>query len=154
MYEGRSLGARSLRKVVQHLTVSLEASFQHLVMAVVAYLPTIVKIARKYYILKPCDCFKLHILYSWCLVCWSPQGEGPKIKDCISHKMSTIVALTLVKVCKYTRILIYFFILGLWWQLVSRINLDKSEWIVYLNKTSQMVCVILIFFETEVYFVK
>lgn len=42
--EGRGLGATIVRRIkVVHLAVSLEAFFQHLLVSVVVYMPTIVK---------------------------------------------------------------------------------------------------------------
>lgn len=115
---------------------------------------TIVKMAKKYYTWKPWDS-QLAYLFSWCLVCLILRGEGQKIRDQYRWQDGPKSSIDVCESMQTQKnIHIFVIILRLWWYLISWINLDKSEWIVYLNKTSQMACVILRFSETEMYFIE
>lgn len=109
--EGRSLGARSIRRIrVRHLSVTLDASFQDLVMSVVAYMPTIVKNSKEILYLKTMPLFQ--IVYFVFLVFGLLKSSRRRAKNKGLHSPqdghnTCEWPLTLVNVCRYTRILMY-----------------------------------------------
>lgn len=110
MCEGRSLGARSIRIRVQHLSVTLDASFQDLVMSVAAYMPTIVKNSKEILYLKTMPLFQ--IVYFIFLVFGLLKSSRRRAKNKGLHSPQDghnicEWPLILVNMCKYTRILMY-----------------------------------------------